>query len=132
MFDIGFWELTLIGIIALLVIGPDRLPGVARNVGMWVGRIRRYVSQVRADIEREIQAEEVKKLIDKPSGLESLYDVVEETKGTLREAGDALTAAQAEVSQDVSPAAPTSASEGTDAGAGADGERSDERRPEQG
>ena len=52
MFDIGFWEMTLIGVIALMVIGPERLPGLVRTVGLWVGRIRRYVAQVRDDIAR--------------------------------------------------------------------------------
>jgi sec-independent protein translocase protein TatB len=57
MFDIGFWELTIIGIVALLVIGPERLPRVARTAGLWLGRARRFVSSVKADIDREIAAD---------------------------------------------------------------------------
>ncbi len=86
MFDIGFWELALIGVVALLVVGPDRLPGLARTVGLWVGRIRRYVSTVRDDIEREIQADELKKLLEKPDELSALQDIVEETTGTISDA----------------------------------------------
>jgi sec-independent protein translocase protein TatB len=86
MFDIGFWELALIGVVALLVVGPDRLPGLARTVGLWVGRIRRYVSTVRDDIEREIQADELKKLLEKPDELSSLQDIVDETTGTISDA----------------------------------------------
>ena len=86
MFDIGFWELALIGVVALLVVGPDRLPGLARTVGLWVGRIRRYVSAVRDDIEREIQAEELKKMLDKPGDLNPLKEVVDETTGSIRQA----------------------------------------------
>ncbi|MFT5172908.1 MAG: sec-independent protein translocase protein TatB [Gammaproteobacteria bacterium] len=79
MFDIGFWEIAVIGVIALLVVGPERLPGVARNVGRWVGRIRRYVSHVKQDIEREINADEVRQLLEQPEGLESIRDVARET-----------------------------------------------------
>ena len=83
MFDIGFWELALIGVVALLVVGPDRLPGLARTVGLWVGRIRRYVAAVRDDIEREIQADELKKMLEKSNDLNPLQDVVDETKRTI-------------------------------------------------
>lgn len=79
MFDIGFWELAVIGVIALLVIGPERLPGVARNVGMWVGRARRYVAHVKRDIERELHAEEVRELLEKPEGLDDLRSIARET-----------------------------------------------------
>lgn len=79
MFDIGFWEIAVIGVIALLVVGPERLPGVARNVGRWVGRIRRYVSHVKQDIEREINADEVRQLLEHPEALESIRDVARET-----------------------------------------------------
>jgi len=79
MFDIGFWELAVIGVVALLVVGPERLPALARNVGLWVGRIRRYVSHVKQDIERELHAEEVRQLIEKPGELEGLQDVAKQT-----------------------------------------------------
>jgi sec-independent protein translocase protein TatB len=86
MFDIGFWELALIGVVALLVVGPDRLPGLARTIGLWVGRIRRYVSTVRDDIEREIQADELRKMLDKPDELNPLKDVIDETTGSIADA----------------------------------------------
>ena len=62
MFDIGFSELMVIGIVALVVIGPERLPKVARTLGHLLGRAQRYVSDVKADINREIQLDELKKL----------------------------------------------------------------------
>lgn len=62
MFDIGFSELMLIGLVALVVIGPERLPKVARTVGHMLGRLQRYVADVKSDIQREIQLDELKKL----------------------------------------------------------------------
>ncbi len=62
MFDIGFSELMVIGVVALLVIGPERLPKVARTLGHLLGRAQRYVNDVKSDINREIQLDELKKL----------------------------------------------------------------------
>ena len=62
MFDIGFSELIIIGVVALIVIGPERLPKVARASGVLLGRLQRYVSDVKADISREVHLEELKKL----------------------------------------------------------------------
>lgn len=62
MFDIGFSELMVIAVVALIVIGPERLPKVARTLGHLFGRMQRYVSDVKADISREMQLEELKKM----------------------------------------------------------------------
>ena len=62
MFDIAFSELILIALVALVVIGPERLPRVARTAGHLLGRLQRYVSDVKTDINREIQLEELKKM----------------------------------------------------------------------
>jgi len=61
MFDIGFTELMIIGVVALIVIGPERLPKVARTAGHLYGRMQRYVSTVKADISNEIQLDELRK-----------------------------------------------------------------------
>jgi len=62
MFDFGFSELVVIGVVMLIVVGPERLPKVARTVGHLLGRLQRYVSDVKSDIQREMQLEELKKL----------------------------------------------------------------------
>ena len=62
MFDIGFSEMMVIAIVALVVIGPERLPKVARAAGHMLGRLQRYVSDVKSDINREMQLEELRKL----------------------------------------------------------------------
>ena len=64
MFDIGFSELMIIGLVALIVIGPEKLPRVARTVGHLAGRLQRYVSDVKADINREIELDELRKMRD--------------------------------------------------------------------
>ena len=61
MFDIGFSELVVIGVVALIVIGPERLPKVARAAGLLYGRMQRYVSTVKSDISREIQLDELRR-----------------------------------------------------------------------
>jgi sec-independent protein translocase protein TatB len=62
MFDFSFSELALIGAVALVVLGPERLPKVARTVGEWAGKAQRYVAQVKADVTREMEVAELKKL----------------------------------------------------------------------
>jgi sec-independent protein translocase protein TatB len=64
MFDIGFSELLVIGLVALIVIGPEKLPRMARTVGHLAGRLQRYVSDVKSDISREIELEDLKKMRD--------------------------------------------------------------------
>ncbi|NOZ37267.1 MAG: twin-arginine translocase subunit TatB [Gammaproteobacteria bacterium] len=77
MFDIGFWELAIIGVVALIVIGPDKLPGVARTAGKWVGRTRRFVNQVKTDIDREIKQDELRKMLEKEAGLDEIKHVLD-------------------------------------------------------
>jgi len=62
MFDIGFSELLLIAIVTLIVVGPERLPKVARTLGLLFGRMQRYVAEVKTDINRELKLEELRKL----------------------------------------------------------------------
>jgi len=62
LFDIAFTELVLIAIVALIVIGPEKLPKVARTLGSLAGRMQRYVSTVKQDIERELELDDLKKL----------------------------------------------------------------------
>jgi len=75
MFDIGFSELMVIGLVALIVIGPERLPRVARTLGHLAGRLQRYVAEVKADINREVELDELRKMKDTvqeaASGIES-------------------------------------------------------------
>ena len=105
MFDVGFWELAIIAVIALLVIGPERLPKAARTAGLWVGRARRMVTDVKADIDREIRdgdlaelkkaGEELKKT---KSAVESAgAEIIEDSElSELKKTGEELKAAKGE------------------------------------
>jgi sec-independent protein translocase protein TatB len=64
MFDLAFTEMMIIALVALIVIGPERLPKVARTVGHMLGRLQRYVSDVKADINREMELDELRKMRD--------------------------------------------------------------------
>ena len=62
MFDIGFWELAIIGIVALLVIGPERMPEMVRTIGQWAGQFQRLISTLKREIEAETRSDEYKLL----------------------------------------------------------------------
>ena len=86
MFDIGFSELLVIAIVALIVIGPERLPKVARTLGHLFGRMQRYVNDVKADITREMELEELRKLQS------SVEDAARSIQGSVdKEVNDART-----------------------------------------
>jgi len=61
MFDIGFSELLLVGLVALLVFGPERLPGAVRTAGLWIGRLKRSFAAIKTEVEREIGADEIRR-----------------------------------------------------------------------
>lgn len=91
MFDIGFSELLVIAVVALLVLGPERLPGAARTVGALLRRARQSFESVKADIEREVRDEELKrtlKTIPQPS--ETLRSLTEPLEQQARELSDAV------------------------------------------
>jgi sec-independent protein translocase protein TatB len=85
MFDIGFLELVICGVIALLILGPERLPGAARTAGRWVGRGRRMVTQFTSELDRQLKAEELREQLRK-AGDVGLEDVEENVRGALDEA----------------------------------------------
>lgn len=92
MFDVGFSELLVIGLVALIVIGPQRLPTVARTVGHLLGRLQRYVSDVKSDISREMQLEELKKLQEQ---------VVVEARDMERQVNDQLSSVESDLNASI-------------------------------
>jgi sec-independent protein translocase protein TatB len=95
MFDIGFSEMVIVAVVALVVLGPERLPRVARQAGQWMGKLQRYISDVKSDINRQMELEELRKLQsevkDAASSLESsLKSTIAETKSSFDEMSAAI------------------------------------------
>ena len=81
MFDFGFWELTIIMVVALLVVGPERLPVLAGQVGRWVGRAKSVLRNIRSDIESEIKAAELQEILKKQQGeIGELKEILRDTQ----------------------------------------------------
>jgi len=77
VFDVGFTEILLIGIVSLVVIGPERLPTVARTLGQWIGKLQRFVKGVKTDLASELDSGDLKKLIgDQREQINELRDMV--------------------------------------------------------
>jgi sec-independent protein translocase protein TatB len=109
MFDIGFTELMVIALVALIVIGPERLPRVARTLGHLAGRLQRYVSDVKADINREVELDELKKMRDSmqqaATGMESSFNAeMQKTESELNAAVAGTTQAPVSPAQEDAPA----------------------------
>ncbi|MDP1605215.1 MAG: Sec-independent protein translocase protein TatB [Rhodocyclaceae bacterium] len=98
MFDIGFTELMVIALVGLIVIGPERMPKVARTVGHLLGRLQRYVGDVKADIKREMQIEELKKLQSEMSA--QVHDMESQVNEQMK-------ATEASLNQSILPSADT-------------------------
>lgn len=91
MFDVGFAEIMLIGIVSLVVIGPERLPAVARTVGLWVGKMRRFVTGVKSDFAKELESGDLHKLIgDQRDQINELRGIVETARGDLKSASSKI------------------------------------------
>ena len=101
MFDIGFTELMVIALVGLIVIGPERMPKVARTAGHLLGRLQRYVSTVKSDINREMQLEELKKM---------QTQVVEQARDMEKQVNEQLNSVETSLNQSILPVAETAPS----------------------
>ncbi len=113
MFDVGFSEMLVIAVVALVVIGPERLPKVARTVGVLVGRLQRYVAQVKSDINREMEAADLGKVKTEFENAARSFqqDVESKAREAEREIRDAQASIESELASkaaDPPPAPPPS------------------------
>ena len=97
MFDIGFLEISVIFVVALIVVGPQKLPGLARTIGLYVGKARRYADFVRREIENEVRSAELAELTKKPA-------ILDEVKASLSDTVDTLKSTEQALKEDVAPA----------------------------
>ncbi|QLF93360.1 Sec-independent protein translocase subunit TatB [Pseudomonas sp. ABC1] len=124
MFGISFGEILLIGLIALLVLGPDRLPGAARTAGLWIGRLKRSFNSIKQDMERELGADEIRRQLHNENilslerelkqGIDSLNPLAP-VKPT--ESSPEVTASALDPQASVKPAEPQTEPTATDAAA---------------
>jgi sec-independent protein translocase protein TatB len=96
MFDIGFSELIMVGLVSLLVIGPERLPKVARLAGFWIGKTRNMVASVKAEIKQELHAEEIRQILKEQADLQEFHAAINETA----EAANSIKASLSEVPEE--------------------------------
>jgi len=83
MFEIGFLELVLLGLVSLVVLGPERMPGAIRTVSLWIGRLRRSFNNVKQDIEREIGADEIRRQLRNEAIMEKFKQTKTQVNDTL-------------------------------------------------
>ncbi len=89
MFDIGLLELLLLSVVVLLVVGPKRLPETLRTLGLWIGRMRRSFTRVKAEIEREIGMDDVRRQLHNESIMEQMKEIERDVGGAIEDAGQA-------------------------------------------
>jgi len=83
MFDVGFWEFALIGVIALIVVGPERLPGIARTAGLYVGKFKQFVNNIQEDVKSELESDKLKEHLLLEDDNASVVDSLDEAKKEL-------------------------------------------------
>lgn len=84
MFDIGFWEVVLIAVVALVVVGPKELPGLIRSVSAWVSRARQVAGEFQAEFNREVaRADELKRLVERETEIAELHKAIEEARAAV-------------------------------------------------
>ena len=104
MFDIGFSELALICVIALLVLGPERMPQALRTLGLWFGRMRRTFTTMKTEIEREIGMDEIRRQLHNEAVLDEIKRLERDVRGqTESPAIDPATASSEQVAENVAP-----------------------------
>lgn len=101
MFDIGFSELVVIGLVALIIIGPERLPRVARTVGALLGRFQRYVNDVKSEVRREMEIEDLKRFQSQLT--DQVREVEQGIHKELRSAEDVARSGLADIEGTVAP-----------------------------
>ena len=85
MFDIGFWEFALIGVIALIVVGPERLPGIAKTAGLYVGKFKKFVNNIQEDVNSELESDKLKEYLSLEDDSASVVDILDDAKKELDE-----------------------------------------------
>jgi sec-independent protein translocase protein TatB len=102
MFDIGFSELCLVALVSLLVIGPERLPRVARMAGFWIGKTRSVIASVKAEIREELHAEELRQALKQESGMKEFRQLLDEAADAAHSIQSSVDTVKRESAQQIS------------------------------
>lgn len=97
MFDVGFFELVTVCIVALLVLGPDKLPGTIRTAGLWIGRLKRSFNNIKSEIEKEVGADDIRRQLRNE-------EIMEKIRNTQKQFTSTVDSVKKEVSDSVKPA----------------------------
>ena len=105
MFDFSFWELTIVLMVALVVVGPDKLPILAGKIGRWVGKIKQMVTSVRSDIEQELKSAELKEMLEQQqSEISQLRNILKDAEHSTQNEIRNISAEQSDMSKAVDAA----------------------------
>ncbi len=85
MFDFGFWEFAIIAIITLIVVGPDKMPGLARKAGLYAGKFKKFITKIKTDINDELKADELKEHLSLKEEESALSQTLDEVKSSIDE-----------------------------------------------
>ncbi|ABL02067.1 twin-arginine translocation protein, TatB subunit [Candidatus Ruthia magnifica str. Cm (Calyptogena magnifica)] len=85
MFDVGFWEFALIGIIALIIVGPKRMPAIARKAGTYVGKAKRFIANIQEDISDELEIDKLKEHLSTVDKKPNILEIFDDTKNTFND-----------------------------------------------
>ena len=83
MFDVGFWEFALIGVIALIIVGPERMPGIARTAGKYAGKVKRFIAKIQDDVSEELEVDKLKEQLNAMDKDANIVEIFDETKQTI-------------------------------------------------
>ena len=83
MFDVGFWEFAFIGVIALIVVGPERLPGIAKTAGLYVGKLKQFVNNIQEDVKSELESDKLKEHLSLEDDSANVIDILDDAKKEL-------------------------------------------------
>lgn len=90
MFEVGFSEICMVALVALLVIGPEKLPKVASMAGFWIAKSKRMLASVKQEISEEFQAEELRQSLKNQTGINEFQQILDDTSNDLRGIKDSI------------------------------------------
>lgn len=115
MLDISFFELLIVAVVALVVIGPERLPEAVRGVSLWIGRFKRSLRETRSELERQIGADDIRRQLHNEEVMQSLEKTRREIESAMRENEAKITSLATDIESAVSEPAASGSARVTDA-----------------